>query len=46
MYLIVKKSAREMALDTLNSNAIGGKRKTMAENIAAAGLEKPPRKYY
>jgi len=34
----VKPTGRGMALDTLNSNVVGGKRKKWAENIAAQGL--------
>jgi len=33
-----KPTGRGMALDTLNSNVVGGKRKKWAENAAAQGL--------
>ena len=35
---VMKPTGRGMALDTLNSNVVGGRRKKWAENIAAQGL--------
>ena len=35
----MKPTGNQMALDTLNSNAIGGRRKGWAENMAARGLK-------
>lgn len=35
---VMKQTGRGMALDTLNSNAVGGRRKKWAENVAAQGL--------
>ncbi len=34
----IKSTGRQMALDTLNSNVIGGRRKKWAEDYAATGL--------
>ena len=42
----LKPTGKGMALDTLNSGVVGGKRKAMAENYAAVGLEAPPRRVY
>jgi len=38
-----KQTGRDMALSTLNSNAVGGNYKAWAEEAAIAGLEKPPK---
>lgn len=35
---VMKPTGRGMALDTLNSNVVGGRRKEWAENSAAQGL--------
>ena len=35
---VTKPTGRGMALDTLNSGVVGGRRKKWAENIAAQGL--------
>jgi len=35
---VMKPTGRGMALDTLNSNVVGGRRKAWAENAAAQGL--------
>lgn len=35
---VMKPTGRGMALDTLNSNVVGGKHKAWAENHAAQGL--------
>ena len=37
-HFVMKQTGRGMALDTLNSNVVGGGRKEWAENIAAQGL--------
>jgi len=42
----MKPTGRGMALDTLNSNVVGGKRKAAAEQRASFGLEAPPRRVY
>jgi len=39
----MKPTGRGMALDTLNSNVVGGRRKEWAEQAAAAGLDPPKR---
>jgi len=36
---VMKQTGNQMALDTLNSNAIGGKRKAMAEQRALEGIQ-------
>jgi len=36
---VMKQTGNQMALDTLNSNAIGGKRKGMAEQRALEGIQ-------
>lgn len=40
---IMKPTGKQMALDTLNSNVVGGRRKAWAEAKGAAGLENPPK---
>lgn len=35
---VMKQYGNQMALDTLNSGVVGGKRKAWAENMAAQGL--------
>ena len=35
---VMKPTGKGMALDTLNSNVVGGKRKAWAENVATRGL--------
>jgi putative FmdB family regulatory protein len=39
----IKPTGNQMALDTLNSGVVGGKRKAWAEQNAAKGLESPPK---
>jgi len=36
---VMKPTGNQMALDTLNSGVVGGKRKAWAENTAAQGLQ-------
>ena len=43
---LMKPTGRQMALDTLNSNVVGGRRKEWAEQHGAAGLENPPKRVW